>query len=257
MLTSYLSQLTLLLQSPAAPSPLYATSDLTRWINIARGQLSGESECCRYLATATVTAAQRNYNFSSLSTGTASVTGLSGVLHVNSIRYAVGDGYQRVQPQQWTWFELFALNNPVPSSGAPENWTQYGQGASGAGSITGVGAGSLVSGSFYLDPIPDLAYVLTCDTVCYPQALAADADVEAIPYLWTDAVPYLAAYYALLSSQTNARMADAQRYFDLYSLFVQRAREAANSSVTRYIYPQANDPTQINKLGIQTKAAEG
>lgn len=251
MLTQYLNQVNLLLQNPAATTSLYATSDLTRWINIARGQVAGEGECVRYLGTLTTTIGQRNYNFSSISTGTASVSGISGVLHVNSIRYAVGSGYQRLQPEQWEWFELYPLNDPVPPSGPPSYWAQYGQGGSGAGSITGVGSGTLISGSFYVDPLPDLAYALTLDTVCYPQALAADSDVEAIPYLWTDAVPYLAGYYALMSTQTNQRMADAMRYFELYKQFVQRARQAANSSVTRYIYPQANDPTQINKLGVE------
>ena len=257
MLTQYLAQTGLLLQNPSAPTTLYTTANLTSFINIARGQLAGEAECCRYLGTLTTTIGQRAYNFSSISTGTASVTGVQGALHVNSIRYALGDGYQRLQPEQWAWFELYALNNPVPTNGPPAYWSQYGQGGAGTGSITGIGSGTLISGSFYLDPPPDLAYVLTLDCVCYPQALAADTDVEAIPYLWTDAVPYFAAYLALLSSQTNQRMADAQRYFEMYKMFVDRARQAANSSITRYIYEQASDPTQINKLGIQKSTAGG
>lgn len=252
MLTSYQTRTQQLLQNPAAPSTLYdLTTVVNPSINTARGQLAGEGECVRYLGTLTTTVGQRNYNFSSISTGTASITGIGGIIHVNSIRFAVGDGYQRLQPEQWPWFELYPLNNPVPVNGPPAYWTQYGQGGSGGNSITGIGSGTLISGSFYLDPPPDLAYALTLDCVCYPQALSADADVEAIPYLWTDAIPYFAAYNVLLSSQTNARMADALRYYELYKEFVSRARQAANSSVTRYIYPQANDPATINKLGVQ------
>ncbi len=257
MLTAYLARTTQLLQNPAAPTVLYSTSDLTSYINQARGQLAGEAECVRYLGTLTTTIDQRNYNFSSISTGTASVTGVAGVIHVRSVRYAVGDGYQWVTPRAWPWFELYHLNNPVPDSGPPNDWAQYSQGGSGIGSITGIGTGTMISGSLFLDPIPNLAYVLTCDAVCYPQALTADTDVEAIPYIFTDAIPYFAAYLALLSSQNNARMADAERYFGYYSTFLQRARTFSNPSVLRGQYEQAVDQTQINKLGLQQKTAQG
>ncbi len=107
------------------------------------------------------------------------------------------------------------------------------------------------SGSFYLDPPPDLVYTLNCDCVCYPIALAADIDVEAIPYLFTDAVPYFAAYLALLSSQTSARQADAERLFGYYQTFVKRARQASNPSVNRTSYEQSQDPTMMSKLGMK------
>ena len=257
MLTSYLAQTQALLQNPSAPTTLYTTANLTNFINIARGQLAGEAECCRYLGTLTLTSGTRNYNFSSISTGTTSVTGLSGVLTVRAMRYAVASGYQWIRPRPWPWFDLFKMNNPVPDSGPPEVWAQYGQGASGGGSITGIGTGSLISGSFYVDPIPDLAYVVTCDCVAYPQLLSADTDVEAIPYLFTDAVPYYAAYLALLTSQTGQRNADAMRYFEMYRMFVDRARKAANPSVNTYLYVGANDPAQINKLGVQKSTGNG
>lgn len=254
MLTSYLAQTQALLQNPSAPTTLYTTANLTNFINIARGQLAGEAEVCRYLGTISLTVDQRNYNFSSISTGTASVTGLSGVLTVRAMRYAVGSGYQWIRPRPWPWFDLFKMNNPVPESGAPEVWSQYSRGASGGGSITGVGSGSLISGSFYVDPIPDLAYVITADCVCYPQALSSDSDVEAIPFLFTDAIPYYASYLALLTSQTGQRNADAIRYFEIYKMFVERAVKATNPSVNNYLYVGANDPAKINKLGVQKTA---
>lgn len=245
MLTAYLSKTRQLLQNPGAPTSLYSTADLTSWINTARGQLAGESESIRVLGTVSTVLAQRNYNFSALNTGVAATNGVKGTIHIRSIRYAVGQGFQWVTPRAWPWFEFFYLNNPVPDSGAPTDWAQYGQGSAG----TGTGSGS--SGSFYLSPIPDLIYVLSCDCVCYPQDLAADGDVEAIPFLWTDAVPYFAAYLALLSAQTNARVADAERYFSYYTTFVQRARQFANPAVVRGQYEQAADPTLTAKLGLQ------
>lgn len=249
MLNTYLTQTQQLLQNPPAPATLYATADLTSWINTARGQLAGEAECIRVLGTINTVLNQRAYNFSSINVGVAATTGVQGVIHVRSIRYAVGDGFQRVESRPWPWFELFAMNNPEPQAAAPVEWSQFGQGSS--GQSTGSGA----SGSFYLDPPPDLVYVLTCDCVCYPQNLATDGDVEAIPFLWTAAVPYFAAYLALLSSQTNARVADAERMFGYYKTFVNRARQFANPSVLRYQYEQSPDLTMTAKLGLE-KAAQ-
>jgi hypothetical protein len=110
------------------------------------------------------------------------------------------------------------------------------------------------SGSFYIDPPPDLVYSLLIDCSCYPAALAADTDVEAIPYLFTDSVPYFAAYLALMSSQTSARVEDAQKMFDLYKMFVDRASQASAPSVNRFLYERQSDPTMINKLGVTSKA---
>jgi hypothetical protein len=105
-------------------------------------------------------------------------------------------------------------------------------------------------GSFVIDPLPDIAYNLNLDCVCYPIALTADTDFEAIPNLWTDAVPFYAAYYALLSAQTSARMQDAERYFQYYQQFMQRARSAVTPDVLRYEYEQVPDPTALNQMGL-------
>lgn len=209
---------------------------LITFINRARRQIAGEAECIRYLGTISTTVAQRNYNFSSVSLGTSSTNGISAILHTRSMRYAVASGYQWIRPRGWPWFDLYRMNNPVPSSGPPTVWSQYAQGS---------------TGSFYLDPIPDLAYDLTLDTVCYPIDLATDTTVEAIPLLWTDAVPYYTAYLAYLYVQ-NQNAANA--IFSQYEMFVGRARKAANPSVLTYLYEQSEDAAQINKLGVQRAA---
>jgi hypothetical protein len=249
LLSSYLLRTQQLLQYPAtSAAQLYSTADLTSWINQARGQIAGETECCRYLGTLTTILGQRNYNFSAVNLGVN--TGLSGVLNARQMLYAVASGYQWMRPRPWAWYWLFKLNNPVPSQGAPEVWSQFSQGGSGGGSITGIGTGTMTSGSFYLDPPPDLTYQLLIDVSCYPNALVADTDIEAIPYLFTDAVPYFAAYLALMSAQADARLEQAQRLFDLYKMFVQRADQASAPSVNRYLYERQSDPTVINKLGV-------
>ncbi len=250
-LTAYETNLQNLLQLPGATTTLYPTATLDNWINIARGQLAGEGECVRAIGTISTVIGQRAYNFSSISFGTSSVTGIQGAINVRRISYNVGLGSQWIPPREWEYFDLYHLNNPVPVNGPPAVWAQYAQGAATPA------AGSTASGSFYLDPPPDYAYTLNCDCTCYPITLANDATVEAIPYLWTDAITFFAAYYAFLSSQTGARSADAERMYGYYKEFLNRARQASNPSVNRTQYEQAADPASINKIGVQQRAAGG
>lgn len=244
MLTQYQTDTQNLLQKPGASTLLYDTASVTRWINIARGQLAGEAECIRIQGTISTVIGQRNYNFSALNTGTPSTSGVQGAIHIRQINYTVASGQQWITSRPWEWFNQYSLNNPVPVNGAPTSWSQYGQGSA------GTSTGSAASGSFYIDPAPDAVYVLNCDCVCYPIALVDDTTVEALPYLWTDAVPFFAAYYALLSAQSGARQAEAGRMFEAYSTFVERARKASNPSVQRWQYAQSLDVAQGIKMGV-------
>ena len=80
MLSYYLTQLTQLLANPAAPSPLYATADLTTWINTARAQVAGETGCIRLIGSLPVTSVSQVYPFSAITTTvTGSVTAWSVV----------------------------------------------------------------------------------------------------------------------------------------------------------------------------------
>lgn len=244
MLTTYREDTANLLQSPAAPSALYSTDNIDRWINIARGQLAGEGECIRAIGTIPTVIGQREYLFSALNLGVAGTTGIAGAIHVRRVALGIADGQRWLTPRPWPWFDLYHMNNVVPQNGVPTVWAQYRQGAA---TMSG---GSNVSGSFYVDPPPDAVYTLYCDCVCYPVTLVTDDTIEAIPYLWTDSVPFFASYYALLSSQTSARQDDAERMFAHYQTFVERARKASNPSVGRWMYEQAQDPAQVNKLGL-------
>lgn len=249
MLTNYENATQALLQLPAAqPNTLYPTANVDTWINTARGQLAGEAECCRVIGTISTVVGQPSYNFSSINIGVSASTGIEAVIHVRRIMYGLASGQQWIAPRNWEWFDLYHLNNPVPQNGPPSVWSQYGQGAAPGTS------GSSNGGSFYLDPPPDQIYTLYCDCVCWPIALVDDTTVEAIPYLWTDAVPFFAAYFAFLSAQAGARQADAERMFKHYQTFLQRARTFANPSVNRFLYQQAGDPTQAAKLGLKPQS---
>lgn len=249
MLAQYRVDVRNLLQNPPAPVALYDAASIDRWINIARGQLAGEGECIRVIGQIDTVIGQRDYAFSAIDLGFVEATGVQGAIHVRRINYVVGDGQQIVAPRPWEWFNYYGLNNPAPEPGPPVEWAQFGQGSAGTGAGTGA------TGSFYLDPPPDAVYSLRCDCVCYPVSLADDTTIEAIPYLWTDAVPFFAAYYAYLSSQTGARNNDAQRMLQLYTEFMKRARQSANPSVLRGQYEQSSDISQAAKFGIKPGAA--
>jgi hypothetical protein len=252
LLASFLTQTRSLLQFPgSASTSLYSDSDLTRWINIARGQVAGEGECIRVVGTIPTVIGQRPYRFADISTGVAATTGVQGVINVRSLSYQIANGELWMTPRPWPWFTLYELNNAVPQPGPPRTWAQFGQGAAPGAT------GSVNGGSFYVSPIPDDVYPLNCNSVCYPISLVDDTTPEALPYLWTDAVPFFAAYFALMSAQTNARMADAaSMYKGHYNEFMERARKQSNPATNRWQYEQAGDPAQGPKMGISKGGAQ-
>lgn len=243
MLNQYLSETQALLQNPNAPSSLYSTASLTANINTARGQVAGESESIRAIGTLTLTAGVQVYPFSAINFGSPpGVSGIQGAINARTAWVGVGAGQIWLRPRPFEWLSLYELNNPNPSQAQPQVWSQYGQG---------------VNGTIYFSKVPDQQYTVQLDCVCYPIALATDSTVEAIPYLWTDAVPYFAAYLALLGAQASNRQADAQRMFQLYQEFVNRARRFANPSVLPYQYPQSGSPVRANQLGISPPSGGG
>lgn len=236
MLTAYLKQTGRLLQNPQASPSLYATSDLTDFINIARGQVAGEAECIRAQSSLVLGIGSNVYSFSSLTFASPSVvSGIQGALNLRQALLAQGTGQVWLRPRNFEWFTLYVLNNPSPAQNIPTDWSQFGQG---------------VNGTVYFGPTPNGSYGVQFDTVCYPIPLVDDSTVEAIPYLWTDAVPFFAAYYALLSAQSAARQADADRMFARYTQFMQRARQASTPSVLPTQNPQQPSPVRENQLGM-------
>jgi hypothetical protein len=245
MLTAYQTATQNLLQNPTAPAPLYNLATLTGYINSARSQLAGESKAVRFMGSLALSIGVNAYPFSSITLTGAGAAGIAGVLDVETLWYQVGQGMKWLRPRPWPWFARYELSNPVPPSGPPTVWSQFGQGAAGQASPNPVGGGSL-----YISPLPDYTYTVPVDAVCYPVPLVDDTTPEAIPFLWTDAVPYFAAYLALMSAQTNARMEAAKAMYGLYEEFVKRARRAATPMVLPGIYPQNPNPARANQLGV-------
>lgn len=232
MLTEYLTQTQRLLQNPAAPTSLYSPADLDVYINEARVQLAGEAVCIPVIGTLAVIANDQGpYLFTAINLGAA--IGVAGVLNIQTIWVQIGTGQQWIRPRPWPWFTLYEMNNAAPVPTGPRAWAQYGQG---------------INGSIYLN-MPDAAYTLNVDTICYPIPLVDDTTAEAIPPLWQTAIPYYAAYLALLSSQTGARTQEADAMLQRYELFVKRARQFATPQVLPLMYAQSPSPVTGNQLG--------
>jgi hypothetical protein len=254
LLAAYLISTRSLLQLPGSNSTsLYSDVDLTRFINTARGQIAGEGECIHIMGTISTAVGQNVYPFSGINVGVPANTGVQGVINLRSLSVNVASGQLWMTPRPFPWFSLYNLNRPVPQQGMPAEWAQFGQGAA----PSGVANTSIGGGSFYVSLSPDDINTINCNAVCYPIALALDTDAEALPYYWTDAVPFFAAYFALMSAQTNARMADAaQMYKGHYNEFMDRARKQSNPGVNRWLYQQAGDPAQGPKMGIKGGAQQ-
>lgn len=235
MLEAYITQTQRLLQNPAPATGLYSRASVIDYINTARKQLAGEAACIRKIGTIDTVVDQRDYSYADINIGVAGTTGIAGVFNVRRINFSAGTGQIYVTPRPWEWFDQFCLNDAAPTSGVPEIWSQYGQGGGAPVDV------SSQSGSFYLNPIPNSVYTLSCDCACYPVTLEDDTTEEAIPYIFTDCVPFFAAWYALLSNQAQARRADAEAYYGYYQTFLGRAQRIATPAVLGHQYEQGSD----------------
>lgn len=233
-LSQYVSRTYLELQTTqAAGEKLFSEANLITFINLARSQLAGEGHCIRYFAELTAPQSTRALDFDDIDTGVSATNGIAGIFHVRQAFVQLGDGliYMTVRP--FPWFSTYHMNQVVPIEAIPTDWSQYGQG---------------VTGSIYLDPVPDQEYTLSLDCVCYPIDLEDDSTPEAIPYPWTDVVPFYAAWYALTSAQ---RMTDAEIMMQRVQLYMGKARNLSNSSVVPQAFEDApQDPSLTNRYGL-------
>lgn len=221
MLNTYIAATQQLLSNPPAPTSLYSASDIASYVNTARGQMAGETECVRGLVSLTITSITNIYNFSSI---TGLPTGCQGVFNIRQAAYVSGSGKIYMGSRPYPWAQLYWMNSATVTPGAPSEWSQYKIGE---------------NGSLVINPLSDGTYVLSLDASCVPSALAQDTDPEVIPYPYTDAVPYFAAYYAYMSAQ---RQQDAQTMFARYQEFVKRGRKISVPNVLPAQYDQYEAP---------------
>jgi hypothetical protein len=234
LLSQYLSITQSLIQTPQSPIPLLTTPLLTTYINIARGQVAGQGECIPASGSLQVAAGVPvAYPFASIVFAESAI--VAGVIN---IRMIWRQGGARLYPREWPWYTTYVLTSPTVVPGPPKIWTQYRQGS---------------LGTVYFNPL-DTNYTLDVDAICYPQNLVDDNTPDGIPYLWSDAVPFYAAYYAYMAMQ---RQADADHMLQRYAELMGRARGDVTPDVQPGSYQQGPDPMMPNRLGVQPAAPRG
>jgi hypothetical protein len=214
-LNAYIAQTQSLLNDVGAVE--YTTASLTTYINDARVQVAGASESIRQIALLGLTANVQGYPFN-LFTGLTA--GVAGVLAVRKASVRTPAEWTEIFDREWEWFWSNCLNGPLSvSTGTPNTYSQLQPG---------------IGGLIYFSPIPLTGFNARCDVVGYPNNLTVDADPEALPYPWTEAVQYYAAYLALLNAQ---RYADADSMLQRYDLFQTRATQMTTPTTLPGQYP--------------------
>src|SRR5579872_333253 len=165
---------------------------------------------------------QEFIQFSTLNTLAALTPGVSQVVGITSVACQWGSGsvYKPIlRWRPWSWFQANCRVYSISAINFPAYWSQYSQG---------------VNGSFAQFPIPGSVLSLDVDSICLPVALTDDTTPDAIPYPWTDAVPFYAAY---LCYRNSSRAPDAAIMFNedprapgLYQVYMRRARKMSEGS---------------------------
>lgn len=235
-LTNYETLTAALLQAPSSPIPLIPVATLDAYINQSRIQVAAQGACIRQFLTLTLAIGTTQYNFSAL---TGLGTGVGGIYQIRQLWFQVPGATGRLwlSPRPFEYFSFYGgFNNPNPPSGQPEMWSQFGQGE---------------SGNIFVDPIPDLPYVCNADALGVPVPLVNDSTPEAIPDIWTLAVPYYAAWLGFMSAQ---RQSDADMMLKRFQEQMALARNAATPDLIMESWSQSTDPEAANRMGAAPAA---
>lgn len=193
---------------------------LTNYINRSRRRIAAMSGCLRIMPPGTMTKPGREiYPFSEWNALVQEqMPQAAGILSCRSLAVGIGgkweqdvDGIWSIQGGTWkplwrrtVWTDFQARfriygSTFIGTMNSVGVYTQYGEGP---------------SASLYLAPIPSIATPFEVDLTIIPKPLLTDADIEPIPYPWTDAVSYWAACLALLQQQ---RKEDAQALAEAFN----------------------------------------
>lgn len=231
MLTAYETAVQQLIQ--LVPSGLIPTPTLDTYINTARMQLAADAECVRAPASLTFIANQQVYAISALP---PSGIGLASTF---TVRTGLVAG-QPLEIRTWEWLNAYYLGRD--SVGTPVRMAQQGQGS---------------MGTLYFDPAPNGPVPNFFDVACLPVPLVDDTTPEAIPMLWTDAVPFYAAWLAFCQMQ---RQAEAQLMLSRYKELALAGRQEATPTVLPANLPGglgAKMAAQMTTLRMMPQGAAG
>lgn len=192
--------------------------DKTTTVSLTGGSGTGATAVANLVVNNTVTG-QELYFFSNLAAvAQASGPGIQGILGLISISTSWGSLKPTMEQRDWSTFQALFRAYNTGLQNFPGVWAQYQYGA---------------NGSVYVWPIPSQILQWDWDTYCRPLDLVDDTTAEAIPYPWTDCVPFYAAHLAFDNSQ---RKGDSDRMFNTYTMFMKRARAMSEGPFVPNIY---------------------
>lgn len=219
MLDSYLQDTALALNDPS--NTFYSTATLTTHINRARRWIAMRSLSVRVLVSPINTvASQETYALSLATSAVQAVPGVSQPYGLVGISSAQGNYKPALGRSDFPTFQAEARIMDGTFENYPWKFAQYGR-------------GSLAT--LYLFPIPASVYAMDWDCVCEPIELASDTDPEAIPFPWTDIVPFAAAAIAYRTQQRWQDAAAEDAYAE--SLFMQASRAEMPFGIPEW-YPE-------------------
>lgn len=209
--------------------------DLRDYINIGRGQIAVQGDCLPNYGTLEVAPPTQQYSFSQIQFPPGS--GIAGPVALETINWDTPQGGQQpLNAIEWARFNRFEQGHTTPTPSKPRVWTQFGQGG---------------SGTLWVNTL-DGPYTLSIKARCYPVDLVDDTTPDALPYLWTDAVPWFAAFYYLSGNGQNPEMAAAD--LKVFQQFVTMARGGATPDTQPGQFTQGPDLLMNGRLGLSTGA---
>lgn len=214
MLVAYETATQNLIQPASSPIPLVPLSTLDTFINTARNHIAAEGECVRAQGLLTLVSGTEDYGFPSITAESADAPSLDTVISVRMAYLQTSQGspptYSQLNLRPYEYYA--SVYRTQGGSGTPVNAAQHKQGT---------------LGTLLFNPVPNAGFTAMLDCVWLPIALADDSTPEAIPQLWQDAVPFYAAWLALMNLQ---RQADADKAFERYRMMMTIARASASPS---------------------------
>ena len=165
-------------------------------VSFSGGGGTGATATAVLLPCAQTIPAQETYTFQSFNNLLlGSATGAASILTIQSIAISWGSMKPMLNYFEWGAFQAYLRSYNIGAQGFPRVWSRYGRGT---------------TGSFQLWPIPTQAAQMDLDCICLPQDLdlQSEAGLEAIPYPYTNAVPYKAAELAVMGEPDLRDLAD-------------------------------------------------
>lgn len=186
-------------------------------ITFTGGGGTGAAASASLMPFAQVVAGQETYffkDFNPLIVGTG--RGAQSILGIFSISISWGSMKPTLDYLSWGDFQAYLRSYNVGPQGYPRVWSQYQPGT---------------TGRFQIWPVPSQNAQMDLDCVCLPADLLMTSDIgaEAIPYPYTNCVPYKAAELAVLGEPDLRDL--APRYKAHYEL--RRDMAAQTSTPTR------------------------